>query len=807
MLPSLLREADAATLSAPARLGRGMPFDNGWRFHRGSGDRFQTPSLEDSDWRTVDLPHDWSIEDVPGGKAPDQIGPFSKTAAGGLETGFTVGGEGWYRKHFRLNGLPKDSRVEVLFDGIYEESEVWLNGEPVGQYYYGYAPFAVDLTPALNRDGDNVLAVRVRNLGKNSRWYSGSGIYRQVTLDVLPGGARFARWGLTAWTRRIENGNAQVEVSTKLEDVAEGDRIVARLRDPSGRVVAETSASAISKNALELNVKDARLWSPSDPHLYRLEAELRRGDAVLDQVAEQTGLRIVTMSARAGLKINGERLILRGGSIHHDNGLLGACAYADADERRVRLLKARGYNAVRSAHNVASRTLREACDRVGMLLIDETFDMWHRGKHDEDYSKHFREDWQRPLTAMVLAGRNSPSVIMWSIGNEIPDRSTPEGIEWSWKLANTVRTLDPTRPVTAGLHGLLGPLVKPGTETARPGTAGVADNAAAVFLDVAGYNYRLDEIETDQAAHPNRIVYGSETFAKDAYDYAKLAESKPYILGEFLWTAMDYLGEAGVGAAANVGSVAYYLPGWPWVNAWCGDIDLIGNRKAPSRYRDVVWGLSKLEIAVQAPVPEGQHEYVSNWGWSDERQSWSWPGTEGKPLAVRVYSPGDRVEVLLNGSKVGEVRLTSADKMRGEVKVPYAPGVLEAVAYAGGREIGRRRLETVSAPAELRLSPEQMRMGPSRQDLAFVNVEVLDAQGRAITNSDTEVSLQIEGPAELIGFGSGNPHAVGSFQALNSRTFRGRALAILRGTGKPGSVRLIARAEGLQSAKTALTAG
>ncbi len=797
------KAASSQSAEGPLAARRDQPFNLGWRFFRGESPGAEQPGFDDGAWRGVDLPHDWSIEDVPGGTT----GPFTKESKGGTATGFTVGGEGWYRKRFRIDGLPAGARVEILFDGIYLDSEVWLNGQRVGGCVNGYQPFACDLTPHLRRGEDNVLAVRVRNLGKNSRWYAGSGIYREVRIDVMPPGARLARWGVGAWTRRLEGGTASMDVATRIEQADPALQLVTRLRDASGKVAAEAATPAAGEVRQTLSVRAPRLWSPDDPQLYTLETELRRGAAVVDRIAQPYGIRIVTFDARSGMAINGARIVLRGGCLHHDNGLLGACAFRDADERRLRLLKARGFNAIRSAHNIASRSLREACDRLGMLLIDEAFDAWFSAKEPEDFSVHFRDHWREVVETMVLAARNSPSVILWSIGNEIPQRATDEGVEWEWKLANAIKRIDPTRPVTAGLNGLLGAPMTAGAETARPGFAGKVDNASAIFLDVPGYNYRLEDIEPEGATHPERVVYASETFPKEAWDYARLTENMPGFLGEFLWTAMDYIGEAGVGAATNisVGGVAYNLPSWPWVNAWCGDVDLIGNQKAPSRYRDVVWGLSRLEMAVQRPVPEGKREFISQWGWSDELQSWNWAGSEGKALAVRLYTPGDRIELLLNGAKVGEQALAAADKLRAEIKVPYAPGVLEAVAYQGGQVIARKRLETVGAPAKLRLTAERTSLPGDRQSLGYVHVEIVDAQGRPLPDEKRKVTMTIDGPADLAGFGSANPFAVGSFQQPEAETFHGRALAILRGRSAKGGVRISARAEGLAPASTHLT--
>lgn len=800
-LPAALNGAKRAPAAAPAKdtfgLGRGQLFDHDWRFLRGVGEGREVAALDDSAWRTVTLPHDWSIEDVPASVAADAVGPFNKKAIGGTATGFTEGGEGWYRKHFQLAAVPEGALVEIEFDGVLVTSDVWLNGTHLGSHVHGYTPFTFNLTPHLVRDGDNVLAVRVRNLGRNSRWYAGSGLYRQVKMNVLPGAARIARWGVGAWTKRIANGQAHIDVTTQLEAVTADMVLVTRLRTPHGQVVAEARMAAMPDTTQTLLVKTPQLWSPISPHLYTLESVLLRDGKPVDQLSQPFGIRIITMDAEHGMRINGVHTNLRGGCIHHDNGLLGAAAYPDADLRKVRLLKARGFNAIRSSHNPASTSLRTACDTLGMFLIEEAFDMWHVPKLKDDYSNVIKEDWQSALEAMVLSARNSPSVIMWSIGNEIPSRSSPEGLKWSWEFANKVRTLDPTRPVTAALNGLLGAPMVASAQTARPGHVGVEDEASAIFLDVAGYNYRLDDVESDHKAHPDRIIFATETFPQDAYDYRQLMARAPYFLGEFVWTAMDYLGEAGIGATVqmSVKNPPIYFAGYPWVDAWCGDIDLIGQQKPPSLARDVVWGLSPLEIMVQRPVAEGKKEVVSKWGWHDELPSWSWPDATGKTLTVRTYTAGDSVELRLNGTSLGRKAVTAADKMVVEFKVAYAPGVLEAIAYRGNRILSRKHLNTVSAPAQLRLTPEAQH----GHQLTYVGIEVLDTQGRLVPEAEVAVQLYVQG-ARLLGFGSGNPKVVGSFQSHHAKTFRGRALAIVQNDGRGGAAHITAHSAGLSAA-------
>lgn len=767
---------------------RDIAFDDQWSFFLGTADGAQDENFDDTAWRRVDLPHDWSIEDLASQEAGQRVGPFARKALGSNATGFTVGGEGWYRKRFRTDGYPQGARIEIVFDGLYQKAQFWLNGHPLGSTVHGYIPARFDLTPFLRSDGDNVLVVQVRNEGRNSRWYAGSGIYRSVTLDVMPASGGIDRWAIAAFTRRLANGKAEIEVATTFARPDPAATLVTRLRDAAGKVVATAQATVSREVRQALTVRAPRLWSPDAPNLYTLETELRRGDVAVDRVDQPFGIRIVTFDPQRGMCINGTATPLRGGCIHHDNGLLGACAYADADDRRVRLLKARGFNAIRSAHNPASRSLRGACDRLGMLVIEEAFDAWHESKEPQDFAADFPQHWEEVVRAMVLPARNSPSVIMWSIGNEIPSRATDEGVRWEWLLANAVKRLDPTRPVTAGLNGVLGQEMIASAPTARPGQAGKVDNASTIFLDVPGYNYRLEDIEREHGQHPERVVYASETFPREVFEYAALMERAPYFLGEFVWTAMDYIGEAGIGATAflKTGNPPFYFAGWPWVNAWCGDIDLIGQQKAASLARDVAWGLSPLEMLVQRPAPEGTYPWVSNWGWPDELASWDWPDALGKPLTVRIYTAGDRVQLLLNGRQVGEQAISADQRKTASFTVPFAPGTIEAVSWKGGKIVARRRLVTPGAAVSLRIVAEKGGGQRGRKALRFLTVEVIDASGQVLPGDQRALSLTIAGSAEIAAFGSADPLASGSLRSPTTRSFRGRALAILRGTG-PGT--------------------
>jgi beta-galactosidase len=376
-------------------------------------------------------------------------------------------------------------------------------------------------------------------------------------------------------------------------------------------------------------------------------------------------------------------------------------------------------------------------------------------------------------------------------------------------LANEVHRLDPTRPVTAAINGFAGRSVTPSAQTARAGFAGVPDRTSVLFLDVMGYNYKLDNYEADHQLFPKRVFFGSESFPKDMAAIWDLTDKTPWLIGDFVWTAMDYLGEAGIGGSAVVTAKDAENPmmlmgAWPWMNAFCGDIDLIGAQKPPSLARDVMWGISPLEIAVQRPIPDGKVEALRFWGWSDEQPSWTWPGAEGQTLNVRIYTVGDRVELRLNGRTLDSKQVTATDLKRIEFTAPYESGVLEAISFRNGKEIARKRLTTVGAATAIRLSPERSKNGAARGDISYVRIEVVDAQGRVVPDATNNIQLSVTGAAELIAYGSANPLAVGSFQATAAQTWHGRALAIVRGRGRAGRVMIEAHAEGVRSGNAEL---
>ncbi len=795
-----------AAVPAPNRL---QAFDGDWRFIRGEVAGADSAEFDDSQWRRLDVPHDWSIEDLPEGTSgrtaaiwaetagPLRTGPFDMYASEGQSaTGWSVGGTGWYRKRFVRPQVAPGGKAQLHFDGVYMNCDVWMNGAHLGNHPYGYTEFAFDITPHL-RDGENTVAVRVNNNGRNSRWYSGSGIFRKVWLNVA-GALRIPTHGVYVTTPEASTDAAPVNIAVTVENgasAAANPTVRARLLDASGAVAGETQqqisvpagASATAMCMVRLNTP--RLWSPADPYLYRTEVVIESEGRVADAATLLTGVRALDIDAERGLRINGASIKLHGGCAHHANGPLGSVSIPRADERRVELLKASGFNAIRTSHNPPSSAFLEACDRLGMLVIDEAFDCWEVGKNPQDYHLYFKDWWQRDLSSMILRDRNHPSVILWSIGNEIPERATPEGVQLGQEMAAYVYHLDSTRKVTAAINGPYG----------RLGQTWKDMQPAFTYLGVGGYNYQWEQYEKDHASFPERVMVGTESFPEQADQNWQVIDSSSWVIGDFVWTAIDYLGESGIGHSTIQKGPAQngFNAPFPWFNSYCGDIDLIGNKKPQSYFRDVVWRRSKVEMAVQRPVPTGWSEQISRWGWSDELRSWTWPGQEGFLMTVRVYTRGDSVRLMLNGKEIGAKQLSASDALRTEFTVPYAPGELKAVAYQSGQEIGTITFTTIGKAHSLLLAPDRKTIRASRDDLSYVMVSVVDENGHLVPDAVIPVSFLVSGAGEIAAVGNANPRDMASFRQPHRETFHGQCLAIVRPTGEPGIIHLRAESQGL----------
>lgn len=765
-----------------------------WLFARGEVQGAEAPAFDDRDWKPVVVPHDWSIMD-----GRDGAGPFDRRATAGQDSGYLPGGIGWYRRHLKLDASAMRKIVRLKFEGVYMDATIWVNGRRIAKHHYGYTAFTVDLTGKL-RAGDNVIALRVNHADPSSRWYAGSGIIRPVTLQILdcihidPDSVFVTTPKATPSMGMVAIRASASNCATRAQSV----ELVSKIIAPNGRVVAQASrrqdlgARASGEWDQSLAVPRPALWSPASPNLYTLVQETRIGGVVTDRRQARFGIRTITVDARKGLRINGQRVVLRGGNIHHDNYMLGAAGFPDADRRKVALMKAAGYNAIRSAHNPASQATLDAADELGMLVIDEAFDSWNKDKRAQDYSRFFATDWPQDIASMVVSGRDHPSVIFWSIGNEIPEQGSPQGVETARKLADRVRALDPTRPVTQAVS------IDPPD----------SDKQFAA-LDVAGYNYRAHLFAGDHLKFPQRVMYTSESTSRDAFDYWRPVETMPWVIGDFVWTAVDYLGESGIGWMGYSQDWQKLGP-YPWHLAYCGEIDATGRKRPAAYYREVLWKTGIDPISAFVRQPEGSQDLPDrhfypitpphlDWALDDVHPSWTWPGQEGKPLEVEVYSELPEVELLLNGVSLGRKQVGVESKFRAVFKPPYAPGRLTAIGYDDGREVARWELRTAGPPAKVRVTVDHRRLTANGEDLAYVTVELVDAAGTPVydQHADRVVTVRTLGAATLAGIGNGNPQDASSFQSGARKSFHGRVVAALRADTRTGPVKVDVDVEGL----------
>ena len=726
-----------------------------------------------------------------------RIGPFDPgLSEGGTSTGYVIGGVGWYRKHFTLN--ENNKLAAVRFDGVYMNADFWINGRHLGNHPYGYTSFEFDLTPYLKPAGqENVLAVRVCNEGKNSRWYSGSGIYRHVWLAVNEP-IHIPTWGIFVTTPEITKEKAVVKIASEVRNAGnkESDVIVrVRVLDVKGHAIKTAEcklhlpAGKIRQAEQTVEVRSPELWSPDSPNMYSADVEVMAAGKTEDRVSTHFGIRKIEVDAEQGFRLNGQMLKLKGGCMHHDNGPLGSAVIDRAEERRVELMKANGFNAIRTSHNPPSPAFLDACDRLGIVVIDEAFDQWEEPKNGQDYHLYFKDWYARDIASMVRRDRNHPSVVFWSIGNEIPEQfRRPDTAK---RLREAVLSHDDTRPITQAICSDWGNVSRNWSQLSDP---------AFLHLDIGGYNYLPNKYESDHERHPQRVMMSTETYPKDFFDYWSLVEKHPYVIGDFVWTAMDYFGETGIGHSTLSNEKDNFLMPWPWFNAWCGDIDVCGFKKPQSFYRDVVWRRSPIEMAVHSPIPSGVSEKVSGWGWPDESQSWNWSGQEGKPLQVSVYSRCDRVRLELNGKVIGEKPVSAETKLTARFDVTYAPGELCAIGLINNKIIAKTSLKTSGAPKTLKLTADRDSIRADRNDLSYVTVEIVDADGQRVPDAEIAVHFSVSGAGELAAHGSGNPRDAMSFHAPLRRTFEGRCLVILRPLNSPGKIQLRAEAEGLEPA-------
>lgn len=755
--------------------------------------------------RTVTLPHDAMLEKEAYAKSPN-----------GGNTGYRDGEVYNYVKILKPKAEDKKKTMMLKFEGVYMNAMVYVNGQMAAKCPYGYTGFYVALNDYLKYGEENELRVIVRNRAMtNSRWYSGGGIYRDVYL--LTAEETYIRpEGVQIVTEKLFADSAVLKIKTAMKNRSSNRRqlrLETEISDRDGKTVAAEKIPVTLFEAEEremtcrIVVETPNVWSEDTPYLYRICSRLYEGEKLLDESAEDFGIRTLSVDPKHGYCVNGRTVKFRGACIHHDSGILGAATFYDAEYRRVRILKEAGFNAIRMAHHPAAPALLRACDELGMYVMDEAFDMWQRCKSDSDYGLFFDERWEKDVEAMVQKDFNHPSVVMYSIGNEIPEIGTDHGAKICHDISEKIKSLDDTRFTLASINGVFaaGDAVPQIMEelAAKQGAAGETEGNVNDFMtmmdahmdkivvhdaiterldkacantDIAGYNYMTARYEPDGIARPNRVIVGSETYPPEIARNWALVEKLSHVIGDFTWTGWDYIGEAGVGIPAYQFGEGGFGAEFPCQLAYCGDIDITGYRRPASYFREIVFGLRKEPyITVQNPWKYGETLIKTPWVLSDSVSSWSYPGMEGKPVIAEIYSPGDQVELFVNGRSLGR---KAAGKKEGFItlfETVYEPGNLEAVAYENGKELGRTCLWTAEKASELTVEVETGKTG----ELFFVNLINQDKNGTVSMAKELQLTYTLEGDAK-VWFGSGNPKPAHNYLDTETETWHGRAFLVVR---------------------------
>ena len=831
---------------------RRQDFTADWTFHLGDDSAASRPDYDDTAWRILHLPHDWAIE-----------GEFSKDNPSGTGGGALPGGIGWYRKTFTVDKADEGKRLYIDFDGVYMNSEVFINGHSLGVRPYGYVSFSYDLTPHIKWGGKNVVAVRVDNGEQpNSRWYSGCGIYRNVWLTKLTP-VHIAQWGTFITAQDVSKNSARLNIRTKIQydaaaqlqdsvKQADGTYVVfdseivpladvvlqSRLMDAEGNVVGEVASelqvipTCLNEVEQEIVVKNPNLWSVNTPYIYKVNSILidKITGKVLDNYCTNTGIRTFRFDAQKGFILNGERLKINGVCMHHDLGCLGAAVNIRAIERQLEILQEMGCNGIRCSHNPPSPELLDLCDRMGFIVMDETFDMWRKRKTAHDYSRYFNEWHERDLTDLILRDRNHPSVFIWSIGNEVleqwsdakADTLTLEqanlilnfGHDQSMlakegemsvnslltkKLADMVKALDSTRPVTAGCNE-----PNPNNHLFRSGVldligfnyhddwfAGVPEKFPGKPFIVAesvsalmtrGY-YRMPSDETVICPERWDKPYFDDSFSCSSYDNCHVpwgnshegtmrhVKNNDFISGQYVWTGFDYLGEP----------TPY---GWPARSSYFGIVDLAGFPKDVYYLYQSEWHPEKKVLHL-----------FPHWNWT--------PGQDIDMWAY--YNNADEVELFVNGESQG-VRTKGKDDFHVVWRVKYEPGVVKVVSRKDGKTVLEKEIHTAGEPAQIRLTADRNEIKSDGRDLSFVTVEVLDKDGNLCPNADNQIMFDVQGAGFIAGVDNGSPVSMEKFKADHRRAFYGKCLVVVQSDGKSGGIKLTATSEGLKTAVTAIKA-
>ncbi len=724
-------------------------FDFGWQFtHNGKT-------------INVDLPHDWDIFE----------GPNSGKGATGTGGGWFEAGKGEYLKTF---ATPNAELVKLHFEGVYQKAEVYVNGQKAGQHHYGYTPFTVDVTPYLNRNKKqtNEVVVKVDNSEQpNCRWYSGSGIYRHVWLETMPA-LHIAENGVFVTTPEVSADKAKVQVEVTVQNESNNNQQgIVEVEGQQQEILLKAGESKAVTFTYTIN--NPKLWSPESPNLYTANVALKNISCNSSSKIK-FGVRSFSFDAENGFVLNGKKVLINGACVHHDDGVLGAMAFDDAEIRKVRQMKEAGFNLIRTSHNPTTRAFLDACDSLGMLVIDEAFDGWRTQKNPYDYSTVIDSCFRQDIHAMVLRDRNHPSVISWSIGNEVIERKDIRVVYTARQMKKAIHELDTTRPVTEAL-------------CAWDRDWEIYDPHAEV-LDVAGYNYMIFKHVSDHERDPKRIIWQTESYPRDAFRNWAVAYDFPYVVGDIVWTGLDYLGESGIGRNYYKGEregESWIEGGQPeWHGAPCGDVDITGWRKPISHYRETLWNKNTpLYMAIKEP--NGYHGEIHTTMWSvwPTWESWTWPGWEGKPVEVEVYSHQPEVKLYLDNQLIGTKQVSRETEFKAVFSVPYKVGTLRA--EAGGESV---TLKTAGEPARLRLTPDRTMMTADGQSLTFVTVEVLDKQGILVPEAAIDCEAVVKGQGQLLAFASADLKDTEPYTSPRVKTWKGRALLVIRSTQKKGSI-------------------
>jgi beta-galactosidase len=777
---------------------RNISFDADWRFHQGDAPGAESPALDISGWRAITVPHDWSIEGPAGRNRAAMEGPFDPQSLAKCDGGYLNGGIGWYRKTFALPETASSNRVFLEFDGVYMDSDVWINGRRLGNHPYGYTGFHHDLTPFVNFGADNVVAVRVKAMQPCSRWYSGAGIFRHVWLR-LASSAHIPQWGTYVTTPEISGRYATVRVRTRICNDGKKSAMVQLttvLQNPQSKTIArDTAAHRVAAGAdyefdQTLKVSDVQRWSLEKPKRYRAVSTAEVEGKATDVRVAPFGIRTIRFTADRGFFLNEQHVVIHGVCDHHDLGCLGSAVSRRGIERQLDILKAMGCNAIRTSHNPPAPELLDLCDQMGFLVMDEAFDEWKTKKTPLGYGRFFDAWSERDLVSMLHRDRNHPSIVLWSIGNEIPEQDAAKGFEMSKRLADICRREDPTRPVTSACNSPDGAVR---TGYAKP-------------LDVFGVNYNIGAYRK----HRGKVLVASETASAlstrgeynlvvgnggkleikpqrnhqcTSYDLCNPAwgctaetslmalAQAPWVAGEFVWTGFDYIGEPTPYA-------------WPSRSSYFGIVDLCGFPK--DRY------------------------YLYQSQWTDKPMvhllpHWNWKGFEGKEIPVWCFTNGDSVELFLNGKSLGEKTAKDRKNLHFEWNVPYKPGKLKAIARRNGKTVATAEVRTAGKPMQLLLAADRKRIAGDGQDVAFVEFRVVDQAGQLCPDAGNLVKLVIRGPGKIAGVENGDPTDHEPFQGQQLRVFHGLGLVVIGALHQTGEIHLDAAAESLPTATASVS--